>query len=198
MSPHVGSAFALVLFSVALFHKIRRVRRRGLRVNHLANGKKSFHTSAAEWFVIFTNYPLLILWSLLVVRVVSFSPMILFDPLRWSGVVVTWIGVVVYAVAVFTLGDSWRVGIDPASKEAFVYHGIYRISRHPAYLGFSILYLGLSLTFFHPVLLVLSILSVLALIRLARQEERQMILSHGESYRLYQKRVGFWIGIHRP
>jgi protein-S-isoprenylcysteine O-methyltransferase Ste14 len=197
MMHYAGSAFALVLFSVALIHKIRRIRRRGLRANHLASGKKSFKASAAEWFVAWTNFPLMILWSLLVVRVISFPPWVQSDTILWMGVVVTWIGVVVYAAAVFTLGDSWRVGIDPASADALIYRGIYRISRHPAYLGFNVLYLGLTLTFFHPILFVLAILSVTALMILARQEERHLILTHGDSYRQYQRHVAFWFGVKR-
>lgn len=66
--------------------------------------------------------------------------------LRYSGkiigIVLGIIGVIIFFLAVVTMGDSWRAGIAENDQTSFVQKGIYRISRNPAFLGFDLVYIG--------------------------------------------------------
>lgn len=45
---------------------------------------------------------------------------------------------VIFIVAMWTMQDSWRVGIAEKDSTALVTRGIYQVSRNPAFLGFDL------------------------------------------------------------
>src|SRR5687768_15329299 len=56
------------------------------------------------------------------------------QPLKVIGIVLTSVGLFVFAMAYFSFGDSWRVGFDVKTPGALVTGGIFSISRNPIYL----------------------------------------------------------------
>lgn len=191
MIAHYLSALALVVFSIALIRKIQIGKRKGIKSNHMISGQKPLKTKIAEAFVVSTNYPLLFLWFFIIIRVVVIES---WFPMLWVmvlGAFISMIGAVIYAIAIITLGDSWRVGIEQNRSVEFVNRGIYRWSRHPAYLGFALIYIGLFLTYSTWWVLCLGLLSIIALVNLAMEEELYLSSYYPEHYSQYQKRVGF-------
>ena len=73
-------------------------------------------------------------------------------------------------------------------------NGSFRISRHPMYLGFVLLLLGVSIllgsltSFTAPVLMFITLQT-----KFITHEENQMKKVFGEKYREYEKRVRRWI-----
>lgn len=67
--------------------------------------------------------------------------------------------------------------------------GIYARLRHPQYLGFILIMLGF--LFQWPTLLTLAMFPVLVVmyVRLAKSEEREALVTFGDDYRAYMKRV---------
>lgn len=81
----------------------------------------------------------------------------------------------------------------PAS--AIVAAGPYRFTRNPMYLGFTMAYLGGSLTINTWWAMMLLPVVMLLLDRLVIQrEERYLTAAFGEEYTAYQRRVGRWLG----
>ena len=191
MGFHYISTLALVIFSIALMRKIQLSRRKGIKSNHMVSGQKPRQTKIAEALVVSTNYPLIFLWFFIVIRLVQVEPWFSILWLFWIGSVLSFLGAVVYAVAIKTLGDSWRVGIEQSTVVPFVNQGVYRFSRHPAYLGFFLMYLGIFLVYPTWWILLLVITSMFALINLASVEERYLRTHYPNQYEQYQQSVGF-------
>jgi protein-S-isoprenylcysteine O-methyltransferase Ste14 len=101
------------------------------------------------------------------------------------------------AVAIVALVAFHRAGTRPEPWKptaALVTTGPYRISRNPMYLGFTFLYLGLSLWFggywclvFLPLVLVVMTIGVI------RREEAYLERLFGDEYRAYRARVRRWL-----
>jgi len=78
-----------------------------------------------------------------------------------------------------------------------VTEGIYSYSRHPQYLGFILMTLGLLIHWTTIPLLIMWPMLVVQYYRLARREERDMEREFGESYSEYKKRVPMFIPFFR-
>lgn len=191
MGFHYLSSLALIIFSIALIRKIQLGRRKGIKSNHMVSGRKPRVTKIAEALVVSTNYPLLFLWFFMIIRFVQVEPWFFIPWVSWIGSVLSLLGAIVYAVAIKTLGDSWRVGIEQTTIVAFVNRGIYRFSRHPAYLGFFLMYVGISVVFLTWWIVLLMLAAMVSLINLAKVEERYLVTHYPDQYNQYQQSVGF-------
>ena len=89
---------------------------------------------------------------------------------RLTGFCIGMLGDVVFLLSVLCMRDSWRAGIPDKDKIELVTNGIYRFSRNPAFLGFSV---------FAIIMLHLQIL----------QEERYLADTFGATYREYCRHV---------
>lgn len=117
---------------------------------------------------------------------------------RIAGVVIGITGVVVFVTAMLTMRDSWRAGVSETDKTELVTNGIFSISRNPAFLGFDLVYLGILLMFFNLVLLVLSCFAALMLhLQIVNAEEDHMLITFGDDYLNYRKRVNRYLGRRR-
>ena len=108
----------------------------------------------------------------------------------WIGIGIAALGVLIFIIAMVTMGDSWRAGIPAKDKTQLVTTGIYRISRNPAFLAFDLLYLGVLIAFFNYLHLIFVLYAVVMLHLQILQEETYLTHTFGEKYTEYQKRTG--------
>ena len=110
------------------------------------------------------------------------------DTVRWIGVVLFALGGVLRLWPVFVLGRrfSGLVAIQPG--HALVTDGIYRVIRHPSYLGLLVGSLGWALAFRSGVGLVLAALMLVPLIGRIRAEEALLREQFGADYEAYRAR----------
>lgn len=128
---------------------------------------------------------------------------------------VCWIGSWIYSIFVpLKLGTAWfyvglpiyLVGLICATLATFAFartspdkpntEGIYRISRHPMYLGFLLIYLGTGIASASWVyLLVLTVVLGMYMTVLSIPEERFCLEKYGDAYQKYINRTPRWIGI---
>ena len=111
------------------------------------------------------------------------------DAVRWLGVVICALGGVMRLWPVFVLGRrfSGLVAIQP--DHTLVTTGIYRIIRHPSYVGLLLTALGWALAFRSGVGLLLFALLIPPLLSRIRSEERLLETQFGDEYRAYVKRT---------
>ncbi len=76
---------------------------------------------------------------------------------------------------------------------ALVDRGVYRLCRHPMYLGVVTLLLGLSLMTFSIAAFALSVVFFVLYDRFTTYEEERLIELFGEDYLEYQRRVSKWV-----
>jgi protein-S-isoprenylcysteine O-methyltransferase Ste14 len=108
------------------------------------------------------------------------------DTIRWLGVVLFAAGAALRIWPVFVLGKrfSGLVAIQPG--HTLVTNGIYRIIRHPSYLGLLINSLGWSLAFRSGIGVLLTLLLVLPLLARINAEEKLLHSHFGNQYNAYR------------
>lgn len=114
---------------------------------------------------------------------------------RATGAVIGMAGVVLFIISVLTMRDSWRAGVSAEDRTELVTRGVYQFSRNPAFLGFDLVYLGILLMFFNRYLLAVSAFAALMLhLQIVNVEEDALLLSFGNDYLAYRKRVNRYLG----
>jgi protein-S-isoprenylcysteine O-methyltransferase Ste14 len=111
------------------------------------------------------------------------------DTVRWWGIAIFAIGGALRLWPVFVLGHrfSGLVAIQPG--HTLVTTGIYRVIRHPSYLGLLLTALGWALAFRSVAGLLLWALLFPPLLARIRSEERLLDSHFGEEYRAYTRRT---------
>jgi protein-S-isoprenylcysteine O-methyltransferase Ste14 len=111
------------------------------------------------------------------------------DTIRWLGVVLFAAGGVLRLWPLFVLGDrfSGLVAIQPG--HTLVTSGIYRIIRHPSYLGLLVNSLGWGLAFHSGVGVFLTVLTIPPLLARIHAEERLLRTQFGDEYDAYCART---------
>src|SRR6478735_8359005 len=111
------------------------------------------------------------------------------DTIRWIGVALFAVGGALRIWPVFVLGHrfSGLVAIQP--EHTLVTNRIYRVIRHPSYLGLLINSLGWALAFRSGVGLLLTALTIVPLVARIRSEEALLHSQFGSEYDAYRART---------
>lgn len=184
-------AFSILLvFYTIYIGKMISQKKKGIQTDQIACGKKKGKLFRVELLMKIATY------SVVAVEVISIILNITALPkaVRIVGVILGVAGDIVFAIAVWTMRDSWRAGIAENDKTEIVTSGIYRFSRNPAFLGFNLVYLGILLIFFNWVLFVFSAFASIMLHLQILQEEKYLPSVFGEEYLTYKKKVCRYIG----
>ncbi len=180
----------LTLFYGCYFWKMLSQRKRGIDTDQLGKGKQGV-VRTVELLTKLSTYLVAPVEAVMLCLNVCVLPVWA----RITGVVLGFLGVVVFALSVVTMGDSWRAGVPEEAQTKLVTSGIYAWSRNPAFLGFDLLYIGLLLLFFHWGLLVPTLFAILMLhLQIVNVEEDFLREAFGEQYESYQKQVNRYFG----
>lgn len=113
--------------------------------------------------------------------------------IRYLGIGLNFIGLLIFIIAMVNMGLSWRVGIDKKSESKLVIKGIHKLSRNPAFVGFDLMFLGLFLTFPNIITLVIILINIIFIHRLILQEEKHLISIFGDDYYTYKNKTPRYI-----
>jgi protein-S-isoprenylcysteine O-methyltransferase Ste14 len=103
------------------------------------------------------------------------------------GLFIYFIGIIMITI---TMVDFATTPIDkPVTK------GFYRYSRNPMFIGFFLVYLGISIACISWIYLLLTLLFILIVNYLSPFEEAITLGQYGLEYKEYMKRTPKWIGI---
>lgn len=102
-------------------------------------------------------------------------------------------GLLVYLLGlamVLMYGIAWATAPlgEPLNK------GVYAISRHPAYMGFFLAYVGTGIACASWVILLCAVVWIVSWHFGVVEEERILLEKYGEAYRQYMDRTPKWIG----
>lgn len=114
--------------------------------------------------------------------------------LRWIGGGLYIAGVVATLWAQFSMGDSWRIGVDPAARTELVGAGPFGWVRNPIFSAMSVATIGIALLVpnWASAIAVVALLVALELqVRLV--EEPYLLRAHGDAYRRYAAQVGRFV-----
>lgn len=183
----------LTAFYSIYFLKMIVQKKQGIQTDQIAKGNKQSIMIAVEMILkIATNAIVIVELASIACNTTAFS-----SAFRIAGIFLVFLGVITFGISVYTMSDSWRAGIPECDNTKLIQHGIYRVSRNPAFLGFYLTYLGILLVFFNWLLLLMTLLAMLMLHLQILQEENHLKRIFGRDYLTYQNRVGRYIGVKK-
>ena len=103
------------------------------------------------------------------------------------------VNILVGALSLIGLGDSWRVGIVEDQQTELIESGIYRFSRNPYFLSYLIMFAAYTILLQNIILFLLSLVGFGLIHGMVLREEKHLIALHGEKYQEYQKRVSRYL-----
>lgn len=106
-------------------------------------------------------------------------------PAKVIGVASVTSGLVLFALAFVSFGDSWRVGFDVKTPGALVTTGIFAVTRNPIYLFLDLWFAGTFLINGTLVFLIFAVAAVAAQHWQILQEEKFLLNLYGRPYRDY-------------
>ncbi|MBQ7921437.1 MAG: isoprenylcysteine carboxylmethyltransferase family protein [Clostridia bacterium] len=180
----------MAAFYACYYIKLLGQKKKGIKTTQIGHGKTGF----VKW-VECTMMVSTVLAVVVELVSIALGTTMLPDAVRWIGAGAALLGVIVFITAVITMQDSWRAGVPDSDKTELVTHGIFRISRNPAFLGFDLLYIGILLMFFNWVLFAVSAFAVLMFhLQIVNGEEDFLLEAFGEEYLEYRKTVCRYLG----
>ena len=145
--------------------------------------KQILKANKLSFVIIFTN--MILLWcSWVVLCVFDIQKIEISGIIRYFGISLSGIGIVIFLVAFFTIKSLESYEGDLITK------GIYSIVRHPMYLGFILWLIGLPLFFEGLFSLILSIIFISNILFWRLLEEKELV-KRFSSYMDYRKKTIF-------
>lgn len=178
-------------FYFAYFMKMYLQRKQGIVTNQLGKGNKKEETKRIEKLL---HISTIVIVPIELISIFLNTRVFHSNSVAIIGICITALGVIAFITALLTMKDSWRAGIPDDSKTTIITHGIYRISRNPAFLGFDLMYIGILLAFGNVVQLIFVTLAIILLHLQILEEEKFLPTVFGDDYVQYKKKTGryFW------
>ena len=103
-----------------------------------------------------------------------------------------WVGAVLYIIGIVLLGAAVIAFAAPDEK-GMATGGVYKLSRHPMYVSYFLVFLGITSLTKSPLLLSLVVVNQLTAHWVILAEERMCANEFGEAYEAYMKKVRRYI-----
>ncbi len=198
MFINILSGIIFMFFILFYYSKLMIQKKQKIEAFKLGKGKKE--SSTIEIFVRICT----LIWGGTWLLEVLFSEKIekilgnifINENIRYLGIFLNLFGLLIFSIAMITMKNSWRVGIDKDIKTEFIKHGIYKFSRNPAFVGFDLMFIGLFFTFNNLIVLLIALLNIIGLDLLIKKEEKHLEEMFGEKYKKYKKDVKRYINLN--
>ena len=193
MTFQIIAIAVLIAFYGCYVVKLFSQKKKGIQTDQIGKGKVGF-VKFVEVTMKISAILVFIVGLISILIGTSHSPVFV----RMMGAAVSVLGTVVFIVAVLTMRDSWRAGVPENDRTELVTSGIYQMSRNPAFLGFDLLYIGILMMFFNWVLCAVSAFAIVMYhLQIVNVEEEFLLMTFGNAYLEYKKKVCRYIGRKR-
>lgn len=111
--------------------------------------------------------------------------------LHVAGIALAVTGIVLTVAAQYSMGNSWRIGVDPNERTGLVTDGAFRVVRNPVFSAMAITAAGLAMIIPNLVSIIgLASLIAALEIQVRLVEEPYLLRTHPDQYRTYARSVG--------
>ena len=108
--------------------------------------------------------------------------------IQFTGIALAVIGIAATVYAQVEMGDSWRIGVDPAETTTLVRKGVFGVVRNPIFTAMFVFGFGIALVTPNAVAIVGFVLLVVTIeVQVRVVEEPYLSTKHGDSYRDYMR-----------
>lgn len=112
-----------------------------------------------------------------------------FNSVALIGISMLSIGLLIFIIAMVTMGKSWRVGVDEKSQTDLVNQGLFKISRNPTFVGFDLMFIGLAVILPNIWVVTIALVNIVGLHLLILKEEKHLEAMLGQQYIDYKSRI---------
>lgn len=179
----------ILAFYGSYFGKVFMQGKRGIKTDRMGKGSKPKKTFVVETILKSITVLTAGIQFISIVFIKNFPILIQNNLIRYIGLVIALLGVVVFITAMVTMRDSWRAGVDDTQKTKIINTGIYKYSRNPAFVGFDLLYIGIAIAFSNIFNLIFACSSILLLHFQILEEEKFLPTVFGKEYLDYKKKT---------
>lgn len=176
-------------FYISFYIKMFVQSRHGIKTIQIGRGDKSKKTVVIEVSLVIVLVIAALTQFLTILFVEKFPLILQPDFFRYFGAVLSVAGIITLIVAMATLGDSWRGGIDYNQKTGLITTGVYKYSRNPGFVGFDLFFVGMALLFSNVVNVIFSCILLFLLHLQILEEEKFLSSAFGKEYSDYQKQT---------
>ncbi len=182
--------FVLILFYGSYFGKQLLLKQQGIASDRLGCGDKPKRTLIIENLLKTATFSMAGIQILSLLTSGQYNLLFYSSYLRSIGIFISFMGAVVFIIAMLTMKNSWRAGVDASQHTKLVRKGIYRISRNPAFLGFDLFYIGFTLAFSNSLQILFMVFCITMLHLQILEEEKFLPAVFGKEYQDYKQSVG--------
>ena len=115
------------------------------------------------------------------------------EGLKWMGLLLLHLSLLIIVVAQYQMSRSWRVGFDEKKKTELVTTGLFRYSRNPVFLGMLMTMAGLFVVLPNALTLLTHVLTYTVLQIQVRLEEEYLAKIHENTFLNYSKETRRWL-----
>jgi len=185
------SGLVLLMFVVCVASRTVVLRRRGIRAMVFGEtDKRDFILVAALLAIVYASVARslgLPMWGVLL------KPFWESAVPGWAGVGLCALSIVLLVLALISIGDSFRVGIDEKTSSQLMIGGMFAMSRNPIYLCVLIMLAGQFLIHRNIVITAAAVFFPLMIHRQILREEAFLKKQYGEEYASYCRKVRRYI-----
>jgi len=109
--------------------------------------------------------------------------------ITYTGYMLAVIFLIVMWIAIYTMGRSWRVGIDNQNPDNLITRGIYHLSRNPIFLGLDGIVITLFLVQPNLFFLLFMIVTLISIHMQILNEEKILLKIYGNEYEVYKNKT---------
>ena len=183
------SFIIMIIFYLFYIYKLIDLNKKNIKTNQAGKGNKEKKVLIIERIMGISNVIQIITMVISVLLINNTNNVYLISLSIIFGI----LSILFFSLATITMKNNWRVGI-PEEKTSLVNYGIYKWSRNPAFVGFDLLYISITIMVFNIPLLIISMISILTLHIQILQEEKHMIKMFGDEFNNYIKHTCRYLG----
>jgi len=178
----------IVLVVLFLYVPIERFYRIGKEAKTLIKTKYDKGSSNLAGFAYLSSLIVILSGAVLTYWKVAYFD---YGLVSWVGAMMTIMGFFIRFFALFALGRFYTRTIRITDHHEIVMTGIYKVIRHPGYLGVLLIFMGAVLAISNWISLIYVCLVMPASLIYRIHVEEMMMMDHfGETYRVYMKKTG--------
>jgi protein-S-isoprenylcysteine O-methyltransferase Ste14 len=188
---------SLVIFYVLFLGRTIILYKKGIKVWAIGTSTKKLFEIILENIL----FPALVFWTVFVILVafrvnlptIISNYLINVVLLKYIGIILCSIGLIIFLMALISFGKSWRIGIDENNSNELVTTGMFKYSRNPIFLFIDLYFTGIMLIYPNIIFIIIAVCTLIGIHLQILREEKFLLKRFGEEYIEYKKQTRRYI-----
>lgn len=184
---------SLTIFYILFIGRTVILYKKGIKVFVIGTSAKKLFEILLEKILM----PVLVFWSIFVIlsalhielpAIIS-SFLINIVWLKYIGIILCFLGLIIFLLALISFGKAWRIGIDEDNSEELITTGIFKYSRNPIFLFMDLYFIGIMLIYPNIIFTIIAAGTIIGIHLQILREEKFLQNKFGIKYLEYKKQT---------